>query len=116
MPELIINGKVYIAMPPLYKVKTAKKEQYAYNDRELAKVLKQLSRKKYEVQRYKGLGEMNAEQLWDTTMDPEKRSLKKVEIEDIIRAEETTTLLMGEKVPPRRDFINSEAENANIDS
>jgi len=116
MPELIINGKVYIAMPPLYKIKTAKKEQYAYNDRELAKVLKQLSRKKYEVQRYKGLGEMNAEQLWDTTMDPETRSIKKVEIEDIIRAEETTTLLMGEKVPPRREFINSEAENANIDS
>ncbi|QUI23385.1 DNA gyrase subunit B [Vallitalea pronyensis] len=116
MPELIINGKVYIAMPPLYKIKTAKKEQYAYNDRELAKILKTLSRKKYEVQRYKGLGEMNAEQLWDTTMDPERRSLKKVEIEDIIRAEETTTLLMGEKVPPRREFINSEAENANIDS
>lgn len=116
MPDLIINGKVYIAMPPLYKVKTTRKEQYAFNDRELSKILKQLTRKKYEVQRYKGLGEMNAEQLWDTTMNPETRTLKRVKIEDITGAEETTTLLMGDKVPPRRDFINSEAENANIDS
>ncbi|GMQ59852.1 DNA topoisomerase (ATP-hydrolyzing) subunit B [Vallitalea sediminicola] len=116
MPDLIINGKIYLAMPPLYKVKSSKQESYAYNDRQLEKILKKISRKNIEVQRYKGLGEMNAEQLWDTTMNPETRTLKKVQIENIIQAEETTVLLMGEKVPPRREFINAEAENANIDS
>ncbi|GKX28779.1 DNA gyrase subunit B [Vallitalea longa] len=116
MPELIINGKVYLAMPPLYKIKSSKTELYAYNDRELEKILKKIRRKNTEVQRYKGLGEMNAEQLWETTMNPQSRTLKKIQIENLIQAEETTALLMGEKVPPRREFINSEAENANIDS
>ena len=116
MPQLIINKKVYLAMPPLYKIKSPKTETYAYNDKQLDKLLKKIRSKKIEVQRYKGLGEMNAEQLWETTMNPETRTLKQIQIEDLIQAKETTTLLMGEKVQPRRDFINIEAENANIDS
>ncbi len=116
MPDLIINGKIYVAMPPLYKIKTSRTITYAYNDKQLEKTLKQKKSKNIEIQRYKGLGEMNADQLWDTTMNPETRTLKQVQIEEMITAEETTTILMGEKVPPRRAFIESEAEHANIDS
>ncbi len=105
MKELITSGHVYIGMPPLYKVQRGNKVQYAYDDNELRKLTKGQT-KGYQLQRYKGLGEMNPEQLWSTTMDPAQRKLVRVTIEDAAQAERLVTILMGDKVDPRREYIN----------
>ncbi len=115
MPELIYEGHVYIAMPPLYKVMPAKgKEEYLYDDAALARYRKS-HKGSFTLQRYKGLGEMDAEQLWETTLDPETRLLKKVEIEDGRMASEITEMLMGTEVPPRKRFIYTHATDAELD-
>lgn len=119
MPELIYNGNIYRAMPPLYKIEEGsgkkKKDVYIYDDNELAEY-----RKKHpgtlKIQRYKGLGEMDPDQLWDTTLNPETRYLKRIEIEDGVEANRLVSLLMGNSVEPRKDFIISEAQYADIDS
>lgn len=115
MPELIYEGHVYIAMPPLYKVLPAKgKEEYLYDDAALAKYRK-THKGKFTLQRYKGLGEMDASQLWETTLDPKTRLLRKVEIDDGRVASEITGLLMGPEVPPRREFVYRHAADADLD-
>ena len=115
MPELIYEGHVYIAMPPLYKAIPSKgKEEYLYDDAALEKYRKTHTGN-FTLQRYKGLGEMDAEQLWETTLDPERRILKKVEIEDGRMASDVTEMLMGNDVPPRRAFIYEHARDAQLD-
>ena len=116
MPELIREGHVYIAMPPLYKAIPAKgEEEYLYDDVALDKYRKKMNGKTFTLQRYKGLGEMDAEQLWETTLDPERRKLKLVEIEDALMASEVTELLMGSDVAPRKEFIYKHAKEAELD-
>ena len=112
MPELIKQGYVYMAQPPLYKIEKNKNIKYAYSDDELNAILNELGRDGVKIQRYKGLGEMNAEQLWDTTMDPEKRVLLRVTIdeEESSEIDLTFTTLMGDKVEPRREFIEENAK------
>lgn len=116
MPDLIYNGHVYIAMPPLYKaIPKRGAEQYLYDEKELERYRKSHTGE-FSLQRYKGLGEMDAQQLWETTLDPEKRVLKRVEIEDARMASEVTEMLMGSEVPPRRKFIYEHADEADIDA
>ncbi len=116
MPELIYEGHVYVAMPPLYKVMPSKGEgQYLYDDRALEEYRKKHKNQKFTLQRYKGLGEMDADQLWETTLNPENRRLKLVEIEDGRMASEITEILMGTQVPPRREFIYEHAKDAELD-
>lgn len=119
MPELIYNGHIYVSMPPLYLVTPKAKNgkpQYMYNDRELQKYQKDHDPSSYELKRFKGLGEMDPPDLWATTLDPERRVLKRVEIEDARLASEVTEMLMGSEVGPRRDFIYAHANEAEIDS
>ena len=116
MPEIIENGYLYIAMPPLFRVEFGKKFYYAYSESEMAQLIKEHSNgNKYSVQRYKGLGEMNPTQLWETTMDPAKRTLKKVEIEDAEAADQLFTTLMGAEVAPRKKYIQTHAQSATLD-
>ncbi len=110
MKPLVEEGHIYIAQPPLYLIKKGKKKYYAYNDAELAEILDRIGRTNYEVQRYKGLGEMDADQLKETTMDKETRTLLRVTVEDAALADETFALLMGEKAQPRREFIEQNAK------
>ena len=119
MPELIKQGYVYLAQPPLYKLEKNKKVWYAYSDEELNQILTEVGRDgNNSIQRYKGLGEMDSDQLWDTTMDPEKRILHRVTIneEEASAIDVTFTTLMGDKVEPRREFIEANARYAkNLD-
>jgi len=119
MKDLIENGHVYIASPPLYLVKKGKEQRYCWNDEQRIAAIKEIAKDGKEdnvnVQRYKGLGEMNAEQLWDTTMNPETRTLRQVTIESAAETDRIFSMLMGDDVPPRREFIEKNAKYANID-
>ena len=109
MPKLIEAGYVYIAQPPLYLVRKGQTLEYVYDDHKLEQVLKRIGRGNVAIQRFKGLGEMNADQLWETTMNPDTRTLLLVTVEDVLEANTMFTTLMGDKVEPRREFIQENA-------
>jgi len=116
MPQVIEAGYLYIAQPPLYRVSTGKQTRYAHTEKERDAIIKAFNVKNLSVQRFKGLGEMNADQLWETTMNPETRVLLRAEIDDAVEADAIFTMLMGEKVAPRKNFINAEARKVqNLD-
>ncbi len=113
--EIVKNGYIYVAMPPLYKITHQKTIKYVYTEEEKEEYMITLGSQKTNVQRYKGLGEMNAQELWETTMDPQNRILKQITIDDADEADKTFTMLMGEEVPPRKKFIQTHAKMANLD-
>jgi DNA gyrase subunit B len=116
MPEVVAAGYLYIAQPPLYRVSTGKVTRYAQDDKERERIIKEFNVKNLSVQRFKGLGEMNADQLWETTMNPESRTLLRVDSDNAEAADEIFTKLMGEKVAPRKDWIKTEARKVqNLD-
>ncbi len=115
LPEIISRGYLYASLPPLYKVTSGKTIYYSYSDEEQAEVLKKVGDSKYSVQRYKGLGEMNPTQLWETTMDPERRILKQINVSDAEEASKMFEMLMGEEVPPRKKYIQTHAKLATLD-
>jgi DNA gyrase subunit B len=115
LPDIINSGYLYVALPPLYKIQFGKNSFYAYSDDDRKQILKENKGKKYSLQRYKGLGEMNPTQLWETTMDPTKRTLKKVSIEDGEEADRVFTMLMGKEVAPRKKYIQTHARFAELD-
>ena len=120
MNELIENGHIYIATPPLYLVKKGKDQQYCWTEEERLEAVKRMAggegkESSVGIQRYKGLGEMNAEQLWETTMNPENRTFRQVTIESAAEADRVFSMLMGDEVPPRREFIEKNAKYAKID-
>jgi DNA gyrase subunit B len=116
MPEVIEAGYLYIAQPPLYRISTGKQTRYAQTERDRDRIIKEMNVKNLTVQRFKGLGEMNADQLWETTMNPETRTLLRIDLENAALADEIFTMLMGEKVAPRKDFIKAEARKVqNLD-
>jgi len=116
MPELIDRGHLFIAQPPLYRLRAGKEQHWLYSEREKEDLLQRVKNKKVEIQRYKGLGEMSSVQLWQTTMDPSTRTMQRVEIEDTAKADEVFHTLMGEQVPPRKAFIQAHARNVrNLD-
>ena len=115
MPELIQNGHVYIAVPPLYKAVWGKEKRYLFDDKDREAFVKTPEGQKAVIQRFKGLGEMNAEELWETTMNPQTRRLKKIAVDDAAHADEVFTMLMGEEVAPRKRFIQTHAKQANLD-
>jgi DNA gyrase subunit B len=116
LPNIIENGYVYLAMPPLFKIKQGKETQYVYTEEEKEAYLKKIdTTKAFDIQRYKGLGEMNPQQLWETTMNPETRILKRITVADAVKADEMFRILMSEEVPPRKKFIQTHAHLANLD-
>ena len=116
MRPLIEEGKVYIAQPPLYRVEKNKEHYYVYDDKQLAELYAKIGKDGIkDVQRYKGLGEMDAEQLWDTTMDPARRILRRVDLHDAVAADAIFSMLMGDKVEPRREFIRENAVYGQLD-
>ena len=115
MRPLVEQGHIYLAQPPLYRITKGKKHRYAFSDEQRDAIMAELG-SNYDIQRYKGLGEMDSEQLWETTMDPERRTMLRVEVEDAATADEIFTVLMGDKVEPRREFIEENARYAkNLD-
>ena len=116
MAAIIEEGHLFIAQPPLYRISTGRQTRYATDDRERDRIVREMKAKNVSIQRFKGLGEMNPEQLWETTMNPETRTLLRVDIEDAAEADSIFSMLMGEKVGPRKDFIKSEARKVrNLD-
>ena len=115
MKELINNGNVYIGLPPLYKVSKKDQIEYVYSDKELPEVLKRFG-KGYAIQRYKGLGEMNPDQLWETTMDPQKRTLVRVGVDDLANAELLITTLMGDDVDARKKYLSEYVDFNKVDN
>ena len=115
MRPLVDNGHIYVAVPPLYKATWGKNKKYLFTDSERDAFIKSHSDKKIITQRFKGLGEMNADELWETTMNPKTRRLKQVTVSDATRADTVFTTLMGEEVLPRKKFIQLNAKKANID-
>jgi DNA gyrase subunit B len=115
LPQVIENGYLYLAMPPLFKIQSGKEIHYAYTEGDRDKIAAKYAGKSITIQRYKGLGEMNPEQLWETTMNPENRILKKITIDDASKADQVFTMLMGDEVPPRKRFIQTHAKDANLD-